>query len=125
MAPAPAQAAEFPFVKALTLSGGATNVVTWSYTNGANRDVYSTFRVTSFEVTANAAIDNTGTVRVYRVRSGRTNELYSAVSVASSGVFGISYPNPSNIIWNFRSDALRFSASFTNAGNIDVVGVEQ
>jgi prepilin-type N-terminal cleavage/methylation domain-containing protein len=125
VAQSPVQGAEFPFVKSLTLPGGGTNVVRWAYTNGVNRDVYSTFRITSFEVSANAAIDNTGTVRVYRIRSSRTNELYTPVSVASSGVFGISYPNPSNIIWNFRNDAFLFVASFTNAGTIEPVGVEQ
>ena len=123
-APVAAQA-QYPFNKALTLPGGTNgNVITWSYTNGVNRDAYSAFCLDTIEVMPSATLTNAFTVTPTRSRSsGSSNAVYGAITVASNTSYGISYV--SNTVWNFRTDTLIFTANFTNAGTIWLSGKEQ
>ncbi|NCC50905.1 MAG: hypothetical protein EOM20_06770 [Spartobacteria bacterium] len=115
--------AQEPFHTTLTLPGGATNVVSWTYSNGVNRAAYSKFRVTAFEVQYGITLTNDATITITRARSGYTNAVYTAITVASNSSFQISYPT--NGLWNFRNDKLLFSSDNSTSALVTVVGEEQ
>jgi hypothetical protein len=115
--------AQEPFHTTVTLPGGTNNVVSWTYSNGVNRIAYSKFRVTAFEVQYGSTLANTATITVNRARSGYTNAVYPAITIASNSAFQIAYQT--NGLWNFRNDKLLFDSDNATGAMVTIVGEEQ
>jgi len=108
-----------PSTVSLTLPGGGTNTVTYSY-SGIKRDVYASFKPAVVQVVLSSAAPDTATVTVARASGG---PAYHTCTVASNGTTKVSFET--NDWYVLEGDTIAVSCSSTNAGTVTLIGVEQ
>ena len=109
-----------PTSKTLTLPGGGTNTVTFAYTEGIGRDVYTSFKPLAFQIVLDTAAPDVATVTVARAASG---PAYHTATVASNGTTKVSFETND---WYFlRGDTWEINCTSTNSGTVTAIGDEQ
>jgi len=112
--------ADWPTTKALTLSGGSTNVVSVDYDKGIGQDVYTSFKILSLEYQLATATTTNGTISLRRASGG---PAYFTATVTSNTTVGVSFVT--NEVYFLRGDDFHVTSSVTNAGTVTIIGKEQ
>ena len=117
--PARAEDSGRPVEIALTLPGGATNVVSTNFSGAVKRDVASSLKLQAVEyaLTGSAATNvGSGTLTLKRSGSG---VAYFSATVATNAMSAVAFES-NNWYW-LSADSVVVSCSLTNAGTVRLI----
>jgi hypothetical protein len=129
LTPAPALAADgVPAIVSLTLPGGSSNIGTNAtvctssnvYSSGITANARSSFKPVAYQYAIDGSLATAGTISLRRATGG---PVYATITVATGTLASVAFET--NSFYWLRNDRIHATASFTNTGNITVMGNEQ